>query len=440
MVAMTPGGLLPDDGFCDGASQWVFGVVSAAGCEARDQIKGAAASVGEGAIGSLADSIAASLSELFTTVTSFWVKIPTPGVTETTCTKGGECKATPNETLGFLWEHLSWMWGLLLVFSVIFAAAQLAWTQRKEPARDLARSLVTFAVTSTAGVAGLGLAIEAGDQFSAWIISESNGTDLGASIAESYATGGLSAGVVTVLGILGILLGGVQAILMIFRLAILTLMMAALPLAASATNTGWGRNWFRQTVAWTVAFLLYKPVAAVVYAASYRLLSGGLLSGSALLSFVTGIAMMALAILALPATMKAIVPAMNSASNSGGLGAVMAVGATGAAMVATGGASAAASGSSAATGVAAGGKGAAMSGGAGAQGSTIGVSAAAGSAGQPPATVATADKSGSASGWGAAENSMRGAAGLATAVERTVDHGDPDNSNPSGSDRPAGEV
>lgn len=467
MVAVVTGSVLTDR-FCDGASQWIFGPASAIGCEAHDLVANAAGNAANDVMGNFAAAIDQAVGTVFQAVTSFWVQLPTPGVTQRSCDaakalrlahnhpslSAGQltarsCTIGPNDTLAFLWTHLAWFWGMLLVFSVLFAAAKMAWTQRKEPMLDLVRSLVTFLVASTAGVAAVGLAIQAGDQFSEWIINEAAGGDLGSGLLGAGALPQLGAGLVIVLGILGIILGGVQLVLMIFRLAILTLMMTFLPLAASATNTDWGRSWFRRVVGWTVAFLLYKPVAALIYAAAYRLMADGVFGFSGLLSFATGIAMMCLAILALPATMKAVVPAMASMSgSSGGVGAVMAIGATGAAMLATGGTSAAFSGGGA---VAANVGRVSMPSTAGASGATSAASAstAAGTAGggsstgsgagQVPGNPSTADTgtgmggSAGASGWRTAEAAMRVTESVATSVQRSAEITDEQAGGPTGS-------
>ena len=361
------------------------------------------------------------------------------------------CSVGPNDTLSFLWAHLAWFWGVLLVFSVLFAAGKLAWTHRKEPMLDLVRSLVTFLVASTAGVAGVGLAIQAGDAFSEWIIHDAAGGDLGSSLLGAGALPALGPGLVIVMGILGIILGAIQLVLMILRLAILTLMMTFLPLAASATNTDWGRNWFRRVVGWTVAFLLYKPVAAIIYAAAYRLLADGVVSFDGLLSFATGIAMMCLAILALPATMKAVVPAMSAVSGAGtgGVGAVMALGATGAAILTTSAPAVAATGRAITTGTGGRSPGPAASGatnaqaatGTGASGGRSGAGSTSGdgtggggtsagrtAAGSPGSPVP--DSSGGA--WRTAEAAMRATESVATSVQRSVDI-DPTTPAPTGS-------
>ena len=51
----------------------------------------------------------------------------------------------------------------------------------------------------------------------------------------------------------------------------LILLLGVLPIAAAATNTEMGRGWFKQIIAWLLAFILYKPVAAIVYATAIRL-------------------------------------------------------------------------------------------------------------------------------------------------------------------------
>jgi type IV secretion system protein TrbL len=416
------------DRFCDGASQWIGGPITAAGCEAHDQLSSAVGAVGGDVLNGFANAVAGAVAKVFQTATSFWVQVPTPGVVDSTCqAQTSGCEPTPNDTLAFLWAHLSWFCGLMLVASVLVGAARTAWSQRKEPIVDLAKSLVTFVVASTAGVSALGLAIQAGDEFSTWIVTDAAGPDLGRGIIDTATISQLGVALVIVLGIVGIILGLVQLILMILRLAVLTLMLGFLPLSASATNTGFGRTWFQRTVSWTVAFVLYKPIAAVIYAAAYKLMSADMFSDEALLSFATGLAMLVLAVLALPATMKAIAPAMASVSSSTGVGAVMAMGASGAAMISSGGTAAAAGAGSAGSNLAAGGT-AARQDPVGAR-AAVAPSAATAADGTSPAVPRETAGSSSAGAAQAVAGSARAIQSTAAWAEEAVEVGDgPDGS------------
>jgi len=180
---------------------------------------------------------------------------------------------------------------------------------------------------------------------------------------------------------------------MIVRGGLLVVLAGVLPITASFTNTQMGRQWFQKAIGWTLAFILYKPAAALIYAAAFRLTGSDAFgaNGVGIVSILTGIGLMILALFALPALLRFVAP-MTSAAIGGGSGG-LAMGAMGAAMgveAATGAisrtssssvgapaSSLAPSGASAAGGSAAGaGGGAAAAGG----GAAAGVGAAAGGA------------------------------------------------------------
>jgi len=71
----------------------------------------------------------------------------------------------------------------------------------------------------------------------------------------------------------------------------------------------------RKASAWLVAFALYKPAAAIVYAVAFDL--AGQPGALALLD---GVMMLVLAILALPALLRFVVPATSALAGGGGAG------------------------------------------------------------------------------------------------------------------------
>ncbi len=85
------------------------------------------------------------------------------------------------------------------------------------------------------------------------------------SIAVYAGPGGTA--LLFVIGLLGILGGLVMAFLMLMRTGFLVLMAAALPIAGAAGGTKIGSQAFDKMIAWTIAWLLVKPVGAFVMAA-----------------------------------------------------------------------------------------------------------------------------------------------------------------------------
>lgn len=163
---------------------------------------------------------------------------------------------------------------LMAVVAVMVAGMQMIWQQRGEPARELLASLFRLVVVSGASMTGIILATQAADELAIWLIQSSGGSaDFMANMASfvnldkfvaPFAI--ILAGVVAVIGAL------IQAMILLVRGVFLTLFMGVLPLAAAASNTAWGQDWFKKATSWVVAFVLYKPAIAIILALGYRLM------------------------------------------------------------------------------------------------------------------------------------------------------------------------
>lgn len=270
----------------------------------------------ESVVSWLTNMMLEAISTVLTTLSSFWVNIKTPT---------GAISQDPSSVVGFMWSTLGWYNAAILVFAVLVGAGRIVIMRKAQPAVELLRGLALFAMVNAAGIPLVLALIAASDAFSDWIITTATGSDFatGLSTMLNFGVGG-SAIVLVLLVLLGLLaiLGSIlQIVLMVMRSAMLVLLVTVLPLSASALNTETGRQWFRKVVAWLAAFLLYKPVASIIYATAFRLLASGDTDG--VLSVIMGITLMALAILALPALMRFLVPAVASTAGGGGAGAVI---------------------------------------------------------------------------------------------------------------------
>lgn len=238
-------------------------------------------------------------------------------------------------TVAFIQNSLWWYMIAVAVVGVIFGAVRMAWEQRAEPGKDLVKSLMTLVVVSGAGLTAVSLLVAAGDSFSVWLlngslgcdIADTNGTCFGGNMAGLLAlttnptTGGLGAILIIVLGLLAIIGSVIQILLMIVRAGMLVVLAGVLPVSAAATNTETGRNMFRKTVGWLLAFILYKPAAAIVYATAFKLSGTSIFKddGSGLISVIVGLTLMAVALVALPALMSLIIPAVSSIASGSGM-------------------------------------------------------------------------------------------------------------------------
>jgi hypothetical protein len=94
------------------------------------------------------------------------------------------------------------------------------------------------------------------------------------------------------------------------------LLVGVLPLTAAATNTEMGMMWFKRAIGWLGGFIIYKPVAALIYATAITLMStpavpegGKAPEGTPqTLKVIMGVTMMIIAVVALPAILRFVSP------------------------------------------------------------------------------------------------------------------------------------
>lgn len=257
-------------------------------------------------------------TEVMKGMASFWVHVPTPNVT-----LAGD-RTHPSDPVGFI-QHSLFQWTLgLAVLAVVVGGTKMAWERRGEPGRDLLKALFTLVVVSGAGLAAVGVLLTAADAFSVWIIKQSTpgGTFLKHVTELVVLTGpGLSTLAKIVLGLLALFAGTVQVVLLVIRGGLLVLLAGILPACAAFTNTEMGRSWFRKCVSWLLAFILYKPAAAIVYATAFRLIGTQDKGMSAVVQVIIGLGLMFAALIALPALMRFVTPMVSSLASGGGGGA-----------------------------------------------------------------------------------------------------------------------
>jgi len=287
-------------------------------CHGADLLGDAVGGVAGSAIDALADAVTEAVGKAVASVGTLWVKVGTPNLTTT---DGG---STPSDAVGFLQGSLWWYMAAAAVLSVIIAGAKMAWEGRAEPGRDLLKSLLTLVVVAGAGLTAISLAVAAADGFAKWIIDSSlDGTDFGTNVTRLLgldAIHGFGVMIVIVLGLAAFVASLIQIGLMVMRGGMLVILAGILPLSAAATNTEWGRTWFKKCVAWLVAFILYKPAAAIVYATAFRLSGSDVFGGDGLMNAISGLVLMVLALVALPALMRFVTPMVAAMASGGGFG------------------------------------------------------------------------------------------------------------------------
>ncbi len=196
------------------------------------------------------------------------------------------------------------------VLGVIVGAARMALFRRGEPFRQVVSGLLNMIVIGGAGVVAINLLATAGDNFSNYLLSNGFGQ---ANAAFDLGLAAVSAPfLLLILSILAIVSLLVQVALIILRSALLVVLTGVWPVAAAASMTSAGAQWFRRLNGWIVAFLLYKPAAAVCYAAAFQLLSGTAGGGTSVIGQMEGVVLIILATLTLPALLRFVVPLVSS--------------------------------------------------------------------------------------------------------------------------------
>ncbi|NSX36537.1 hypothetical protein HTS88_08950 [Pseudarthrobacter oxydans] len=274
------------------------------------------------ALGNMAKAIMEGMSQMVTTLSTFWVSMPTVNLIS-------EDRTGPSSVVSIINGELMTWTLTLAVLAVIIGGIRMIWEQRGAPLKDLLRSLLTLTLVSGLGLGVISILVIAADTFSAAIIERStDGKGFAQSMSVLVMTGQTEVGVfiLIVLGLIGLIASLVQIVLMVVRSGMLVILAGILPTTAAFTNTEMGRQWFQKAVGWTIAFILYKPAAAIVYSVAFVLMGTGE-GRDALVKSITGFTLMIVALFALPALMRFVTPMVGAVASGSGAAAGAAVGA-----------------------------------------------------------------------------------------------------------------
>lgn len=330
---------------------------------------GAVSSIGKDFIQTAATDAAQGADSLLSTLATSWTQIPTPTGSNCTLAANGAYNCVTQSAasggtggaIQFIQGDLRFITLFVGVFSIIFAAARMAYLRRGEPMREATSGLLRLVLVSGIGLAFISIMAQAGDSFSAYVLKSTPSSKSG-DLAQATTLFKLSGGSATIgpfllliLGILAILATLVQLFLIVVRGALLVVIAGVWPLSAAASMTGGGKAFFSKTTGYLIAFLIYKPAAAVVYALAFYLIQNPPANEDPIIPQIEGVTLIILATLTLPALLKFVVPAVASVggistAEVAGAGLALATGA--AAIIGTGGAAAAGAGTAGSAGAA----------------------------------------------------------------------------------------
>ncbi|PRZ11772.1 hypothetical protein [Nesterenkonia sandarakina] len=372
-------------------------------CKGKEGLGDLAGNAANDALEAVAQGLANGAVAFLEMISTWWMNAPGPDL--------------DNPAVASLQADMGYYIAAFAIIGFLFGLGRMVLSMDFKKIITAFAPIVTLIVVTGVYAVAIGALIAAGDGTAEWLLDRATDGDANLEVlASPVGDMGQNIGVFLIVSLLMFFGAIMNFLLMIFRDVGILVLLAFLPVVAASTGSVSGKQAFQKINSWMIALLLFKPVAAGIYALGLRMMTqdseieglGGELQNYA--SAMTGMLILALAGLALPALIKFIAPAAAMGAAAFGGGAAIA----GAATVAAGAAVIGASGGAAAPAVAgggaaaAGGGGAAAGGGAGAAGTAGGGSAGAGAAG---ASAAGGGSSGAAGGQGAGASGGAGSAG-----------------------------
>ncbi|MEO3828174.1 hypothetical protein [Actinomadura sp. B10D3] len=205
-------------------------------------------------------------------------------------------------------EHLNWMIAVMAFAGFMVAAFRMAIERKGEPLKAALSHFVELAVIVLTLATAVNLANIAADRYSIWIIQDlmpegglAKEWDKGVDSLSMHKNDANF--IVACFALFAAFSTVIQFLLMLFRSGVLIVLVGILPVVAASRFTSYGETAYRKCVHWLISFVLFKPVAATIYAAALKLMTS---DNEADRLF--GLALVAGAVFALPATMRAVMP------------------------------------------------------------------------------------------------------------------------------------
>lgn len=265
-----------------------------------------------------------NLTSVVKTLSTFFLTLPDPKV-------GDPDTGAPADVVAFLQSGLMPLTGFLMVLAIMLGAGRIIWDSRRsgEHARAVVELLVRYVLTASLAVPLVAAGLLIASEYSDWVIANSTpGTSFEDNMLAMLAGPGSG-----LTGLLGILLLAVAAlaslllcVLLVIRGGTIFVLLGTVLVAASMSNLDTGKDMFRKHAALLIALVSWKAVAATVFAAGFRLMSGPLSTPDGVRMWCYGLAVLVTAIWSLPVVMRMIAPAVAPAANGRGFGPVAVAG------------------------------------------------------------------------------------------------------------------
>ncbi|MFI0484360.1 hypothetical protein [Actinomadura sp. 9N215] len=269
------------------------------------------AAIGANVLDEAAESFQSAVGWFISNTASWWVNTPSP-----------DLEGEP--AVGYLQLLIRPLTVVVAVMALLVVAARMALSRKAVPLIDAGRGLVVLVTVTAIGTVVPNLLLQWGDEWCGWVLDASAQGDFAKRMtAIVTAPTGTPSALVLLFSLLALIIGIIQAILLLFRGAALVILAGLLPLAASGSITKSTQPWFSTVAGWMLALGFYKPTAATVYATAFILLG----KGKGLHALLMGLAMMLISLIAFPVLLKFFTwstGGTESSSGGGVLGTVMA--------------------------------------------------------------------------------------------------------------------
>ena len=257
--------------------------------------------------------------EVMKTTMGWWVNVPSI-----------DLAATPVQQIQ---GQVRWLAVVVAVAGTIWQGFRMTVTRKPTLRSSTSAGASSPPLWSAIGIVGVQIALSAADAYSVWILDTATGGQVEEKLTGLAAMAEVrSSGAVIVLSLLMIVAGIAQAILMFFREGAIIVLSGLVVLAAAGSFTASTRPWLHKWLSWMLALVLYKPVAATVYAVAVQVMG----DGTDTRTIFIGLAMVVMSLIALPTMMKLFSFAVPVATVAGAGGMAMMGGAATAGIYAAG--------------------------------------------------------------------------------------------------------
>jgi len=275
-------------------------------CDALD-LTCAATQVAASAFDSIVASAGKAAAEMIGNAMTFWV--------------GTETVNPDSPAVQNLQRYTVPVSAVILTGSVMVQGTRMMFSRKKDPLVSAAVDLIRYAVVSAIGLTTLALGVQAADAMAQSLIDQGindYAERMKVVFGQGIVTGG-GAFELLLLALIGFLLGILQWLLAFFRTAGLLVLAAMLTLAATRAE------WMKRIVPWALTLVAYKPMAAMIYVIGFQLMG----DGQDVSTRLTGLMVLALAAVAMPAMMRFFAWSGGAAAGGSGVGGALAGGAMG---------------------------------------------------------------------------------------------------------------